>query len=283
MTRNKNQFLGYVKMAAAGVLLAGAMSSCSDIDEQDRFDYVKPADAARKVLIEDFTGQRCVNCPNATDEIHHLQETYGEDNVIAVGIHSGPLGFKGNKKYVGLSTDLGDTYYYYWGLDHQPVGMVNREAPSDYPAWQGQVMRLIAQKAPVSLAITNGYDAASRTVTIKIDAEGTTGTTAGKLQVWLVEDGITAMQMMPNGSSNMEYVHNHVLRGAVNGEWGTDFTVHEGESKSQSFTYTLDEKWVAENVSVVAFVYNDSGVAQVEKAKVISNFINGDHPDTPAE
>lgn len=244
MTRNTSKFIGYVKMAAAGMLLGGVLSSCSDLDEQDRFVYIKPADAARKVLIEDFTGQRCVNCPAATDEIHHLQETYGEDNVIAVGIHSGPLGFAGNKKSVGLLTDLGNTYYYHWGLDHQPVGLVNREAPSDYPAWQGQVMRLIAQKAPVSLAISNDYNADSRTVSITVNSEGTTGTTAGKLQIWLIEDGITAMQTLPGNKFDMEYVHNHVLRAAVNGDWGTDFTIHEGEEKAQTFTYQLDEKWV---------------------------------------
>lgn len=174
MTRNTSKFIGYVKMAAAGMLLGGVLSSCSDLDEQDRFVYIKPADAARKVLIEDFTGQKCVNCPKATDEIHVLQETYGEDNIIAVGIHSGPLGFAGNKKFVGLLTDLGNTYYYNWGLDHQPVGLVNREAPSDYTAWQGQVMRLIAQKAPVSLAISNDYNADSRTVSITVSSEGTT-------------------------------------------------------------------------------------------------------------
>ena len=277
MTRNIFQHLGYVKMAAAGLLLAGAMSSCSDIDEQDRLEYIKPADAARKVLIEDFTGQRCVNCPNATDEIHHLQETYGEDNIIAVGIHSGPLGFKGSGKVVGLKTDLGDTYYYNWGLDHQPVGLVNREAPSDYPAWQGQVMRLITQKSPLSLAINNTYDEASRTVDITITSEGTTGTTTGKLQVWLIEDGITALQMMPDGSNNREYVHNHVLRDAVNGTWGTDFTIHETEQKTEHFSYQLNTNWTPENVSVVAFVYTDNGVAQVEKAKVINTVL------TPAE
>ena len=50
---------------------------------------------------------------------------------------------------------------------------------------------------------------------------------------------------------------------------GYDFTIHEGEEKAQTFTYQLDEKWVPENVSVVAFVYTNSGVAQVEKAKVV--------------
>ena len=80
------------------------------------------------------------------------------------------------------------------------------------------------------------------------------------------------MQMMPDGKNNLEYFHNHVLRAAVNGDWGTDFTIHEGEEKAQTFTYQLDEKWVP-----VAFVYTDSGVAQVEKAKVVFT------PVAPAE
>ena len=67
------------------------ISACSNIDESERLIYVEPAHVARAVLIEDFTGQRCVNCPNAVAEIERLQEAYGEENVIAVGIHSGPL------------------------------------------------------------------------------------------------------------------------------------------------------------------------------------------------
>ena len=67
------------------------LSSCDTVNEENRLIYVKPASVARNVLIEDFTGQRCVNCPNATDEIEHLQQFYGADTVIAVGIHSGPF------------------------------------------------------------------------------------------------------------------------------------------------------------------------------------------------
>ena len=70
-----------------------AFMACSHIDEDERLIYVKPAAVQRSVLIEDFTGQRCINCPKASDEIKLLQEQYGEDNVIAVSVHSGPLGF----------------------------------------------------------------------------------------------------------------------------------------------------------------------------------------------
>ena len=65
-------------------LIAIMGTACSHIDEDERLIYVKPADVARAVLIEDFTGQRCINCPAATDVIHQLQEAYGDDKVIAV-------------------------------------------------------------------------------------------------------------------------------------------------------------------------------------------------------
>ena len=64
---------------------------CDEVDENDRLIYVKPQAVGRNVLIEDFTGQRCVNCPNASEEIARLQREYGADTVIAVGIHSGPF------------------------------------------------------------------------------------------------------------------------------------------------------------------------------------------------
>lgn len=246
------------------------LTSCNEIDKEDRFEYVKPAQVSRAVLIEDFTGQQCVNCPNATDEIHELQETYGDSAVIAVGIHSGPLGFKGNARLVGLATDLGDTYYSYWGADHQPCGLVNRKGGlKDYPSWGAAVYQALQETAPLELSLSADYDEAAATVAISVDAYGTNGTTTGKLQLWAVEDSITAMQLMPNGSADRNYVHNHVLRSAVNGDWGDDITVVEGQTTEKTYSLALDTKWVAKNVSIVAFVYNDSGVQQVVKQAIV--------------
>ena len=88
--------------------------------------------------------------------------------------------------------------------------------------------------------------------------------------MWLIEDGIVALQMMPDGSSNDDYVHNHVFRAAVNGTWGEDVTVKEGEATNKQYTYTLPENWNAENVSVVAFVYSDNGVEQTVKKAIVA-------------
>lgn len=268
----KNIFLG---VATAAVAMVAA--SCSNIDEGDRLIYVKPAEVGRAVLIEDLTGQRCNNCPTGTNIINGIIETYGEDNVIAVGIHCGPLGFAGNSKRVGLMTDTGVEYYKYWANGthlEQPSAIFNRKkGPStSLNNWAAEVGLIISEKANLSVDIANSYDAKTRTLTTKVGAFGVNGTVSGKLQVWIVEDGIKAMQLMPpDGDLNAEYIHNHVFRAAVNGTWGEEVTVKEGETTTKDYSYVLPETWDAENISVVAFVYNDNGVENVAKKHIVEH------------
>lgn len=268
----KNLFLG---VATAAMAMAAA--SCSNIDEGDRLIYVKPAEVGRAVLIEDLTGQRCSNCPTGTDIINGIVETYGEDNVIAVGIHCGPLGFAGNSKRVGLMTDTGVEYYKHWANGsnlEQPSAIFNRKkGPStSLNNWAAEVGLIISEKANLSVDIANAYDAKTRTLTTKVGAFGVNGTVSGKLQVWIVEDGIKAMQLMPpDGDLNAEYIHNHVFRAAVNGTWGEEVTVKEGETTTKQYSYVLPETWNAENISVVAFVYNGYGVENVAKKHIVEH------------
>ena len=98
-----------------------------------------------------------------------------------------------------------------------------------------------------------------------ISAYGMDGDVTGKLQVWLLEDSITAMQLMPGNVINTSYVHNHVLRAPINGLWGDDFAIGEGEQKERVLTFQPDAAWNPEHLSIVAFVYNNSGVLQVTK------------------
>ena len=94
-----------ILLGAASAIAIFATVACQEVDPNDRLIYVKPAEVGRAVLIEDYTGQECVNCPNGTNAINSIVETYGEKNVIAVGIHSGPLASKGK---TSLATEIGD-------------------------------------------------------------------------------------------------------------------------------------------------------------------------------
>lgn len=235
--------------------------------------------AQRAVLIEDFTGQFCPNCPNATDEIERLLEAYGSDVIIPVAIHSGPQGFHvdyGTDDMPGLMTDLGNEYYNSYGIEQQPEGVVDKGGKSDYTAWTAAVRNELQKPALLNLEIENYYSEITRKLTINAKMESVKGIDGvdGNLQVWLVEDGITSVQVMPDNSYNMAYVHNHVFRDAVNGTLGDALSLKEGEPVEKSYSYDLPANWKAENVSVVAFVYNGSGVQQVAKKTIVNNINN---------
>ena len=244
-------------------------AACSHIDEDEQLIYVKPEPAKRVVLLEDFTGQRCVNCPNATEIIEQLQQTYGDSAFIAVAIHGGPLGFSGNATLTGLATSAGDEYFNHWNLEYQPVGMVNRHEAVNYTDWATAVKEEMAKAAPLEMKMSASLKQGQ--IIIKLKVFGVDGSTTGKLQIWLLEDQITALQLMPDGTANTNYVHSHVLRSPVNGLWGEDFTIHEGETKEQTMSFLTDEAWNPRHLSLVAFVYNNDGVHQAVKAKVIIN------------
>lgn len=260
-----NKIYGKLAICAAAL----SFTACSNIAEDDRLIYVEPVEVSKRVLIEDFTGQGCVNCPNATLVIEEMQKQYGADNVIAVGIHSGPYAKTMSGQNYPLWTETGDYYYDSWDIEAQPTGVIDRKfVSSTYQSWGAIVRSELQESAPIELDATTSYDEATRTVTINVNAKGVLDVT-GKLQLWLTEDNITNIQYMPDGKPNTQYVHNHVFRTAVNGRDGEDFSVKWNEEKTTTCTAVLDEGWKAENMSVVAFVYNGSGVQQVVKVPVI--------------
>ena len=269
------------------------LASCSDIDEADRLKPVNTinrdtipevidttavdffAPYQRHILIEDFTGQDCVNCPNATDLITQLQEMLGHETVVAVGIHSGPLGVKPEKNAEGLATDLGDTYYNYWKIEMQPYGVIDRsDGPLGTDIWTAKVNWDLAQEqwpaTQCNIFVKATKPANSQQADIHVTLAGMKGIVNGKLQLWITEDNIQAFQKMPDGTTNKAYIHNHVLRDAVNGTWGDDCSVEEGQLWEHDYTYTLNNAWKPEDLNIVAFVYNDAGVVQAISTKLKS-------------
>lgn len=267
-------------MACAVLTLA----SCDTVDENDRYlayddglsgvtdgtdESGRPTSVQRAVLIEDFTGQMCVNCPNAVPVIEGLEHAY-PGKIVAVAIHSGMvLPTTGN---LALHTPIGEQYYKDAGSPAQPAGRIGRVGGTSLPdMWGLGAQEILKQQSPVWLGVTNTYDEAARKVTIAVNAYGIEAA-SGNLQIWLTEDGIAAPQV---GQTN--YVHNHVFRDAVNGAYGEPFAIAKGEDKTVTAEATLADHWVAANMSVVAFVYDASGVLHVVKQPVVSE------PDEPED
>lgn len=258
---------------------------CSHINEDERLIEVEmpvmPANddttkVFRNILIEDFTGQRCVNCPKGAQVIEQLQESEYGNCIIAVGIYSGPFGKNVSGNLLPLTTQTGCDYYDYWKVESQPGAIINRSSSIYYSVneWTAEVMKVLGSQSTIKMELEaqlNGND-----IDITISEEGIDSYN-GKLQVWVVEDSIVAVQTIPNapdenpewvGGNKRDYVHNHVFRTNVNNVWGDDLTITNNEKKSQKLTQAIDDTWNTKQLSIVAILYNVNGVEQVIKGKV---------------
>jgi len=260
----------YILLLASVVM---AFPSCDEVPHDQRLTYVEPPEVGRAVLIEDYTGQYCVNCPRATQEIERLVAEYGDSVVIAVAIHSGPFG-KSKEGPSPLYTETGNNYFQHWGLSGQPVGLVDRlfsSMPFSYTDWAGGVNYELGSKVPVSFVISPEYDADNHQATIEVQTIGLDSVqVSGKLQVWLIEDSIDSFQYMPDGTIAEHYNHMHVFRTSVNDPWGDTVSVTHGDVSRSNYTVELDPAWVPKQCSVVAFLYDDEGVRHVSKKRLIN-------------
>lgn len=277
-----------------------ALMACSKIDENERMELVStqvvpnepeeevelpdslydaPIEVVeRRVLIEDHTGQKCPNCPDGAQIIRDLQRTYGA-RIVPVAIHSQ---MQGIMEPEGLGNELGNTYYKAWNLEFKPAGLINRISDGsssvlDKTIWAMAVQFIMNNNTPDPLDIRikaqqQKLDPTKADVDVKVIATVDGVSVDGNLQVWITEDNITARQDSM-GVRLDNYVHNHVLRAAVNGTWGEIISLRgtEGSNiREFHYTTTLLQGWKAKDLDIVAFVTDEySGeVVQVNKAKL---------------
>ena len=263
--------------ATALLLLCNMLLSCDEVSEDERLVLADEYVLNAPVLIEDFTGQRCVNCPTAHEEIERLQRMFGEENIISVAIHGGPLASYPTSKLNGLRTATGDEYYNSWNIEALPAGYVNRMGQIVYNS--SELLGLIRQNASRGekgdVVADCTYDSASNKLKISVKAKKPDLQGESRLQVWVVEDSIVAPQLKyvdPLDKSqgetiDTEYIHRNVLREAVNDAWGTAITVSSGYA-TENYEIEVSEKWNIRHLSVVAFTYSDGQVWCVTKSKV---------------
>lgn len=266
-----------IKNCLTALLTAAAFASCSNIAEDERLIFVEDKTIITTitkgpvptVLVEDFTGQKCTWCPQGTRILEEQIALYGKEKVIPVAIHSGRLGFKGTATSVGLMTDLG---IYYWNKNgftnetSQPTAVINRRHTTDNrDSWGSLIYEELTRKVDINVEFSTEYDEETRELTVTAACFGNVSA-EGFLQVWLTESNITAMQI-DEGETRKDYIHNHVLRAAINGNDGEEVAITATPTE-KTYTYTIPQEYDVENCQIVAFVYNGSGVLQAKQKKI---------------
>lgn len=275
-------------MPKLGLIALGvALTACDVIGEADRIRPTEELHFTNKVvLLEEFTGHKCVNCPAASEEAARL-EAWCEGHLLVVGIHAGSYAnTSGSAWKDDFRTGAGEAYNAYFRPEGYPAAMIDRKTTGskvthdNLSSWSALVINSLAETAPVEIGLEatvqpkeKEEDAHDTKRMEKLDVsllfpQSRTGKLA--VQVWLVEDSVRAPQLLPDNSIAWEYLHRHVLRDAVNGTWGEEIgtAFSEGQVWKKTYSYTLAVGWNPARCRFVAFVYETETREILQAAQV---------------
>ena len=241
----------------------------------------------RRILLEEFTGHKCPNCPEGADIAEQIKTDHPED-FLSVSIHnsgafSKPDVSNPDHPYPeNFETKTGEKLRIKYQFSAFPGGMINRTefngtgigaVKVDYTKWAQTVTDLLANPAYMAprfkLKLVNIYNSKpdDRSVRVRYNAtclQNITGNIA--IVGYLIESKIIAPQT-DNRLTNSyvhDYEHNHVLRIGFpgDGDGKTLFTnpvpgdVAEVITENEEISVAISEDWKPENMHLIVFLYN---------------------------
>lgn len=238
---------------------------------------------SRQVLIEEFTGVKCVNCPAGSEALATLLEFYGA-RLIPVSIHAGFFSSPYPESRYDLQTPAGDALLDYLGQPQgYPTAVIDRRLfPGENSLqliqrnWAGYIADELSEEPLLRIGLERTYQPADRelAVTVTLLAEEDLPDEDVRLTVLLTEEEVRDFQLTPAGKKG-DYVHRHVLRTALTPATGLPIdTPQAGSRVERTLRTSLPPGWQAENCHVVAFVsvnQDRKDVLQAHRVPVVRN------------
>lgn len=242
----------------------------------------EPETVVKKVLMEEFTGVRCVNCPQAKTEIENLQSEglFGE-KFIAVSYHAGFFSRPYPTSKNDYQTAEGDALLDF--LDQPvgfPSGVINRKQFSgeddlqieQFAAWGGFVSQELEEEAILALNLETTYNESSRVLNVSVGITPTQNISdALNLSVLITENEVVDVQLTPDGFDE-NYAQTHLFRSMITNTFGNpiDKALIANQAITNIFSFNLPEEWAAENCKVIAFVHYTEQSKEVLQAEEVS-------------
>ncbi len=250
------------------------LQSCTKVKEPYYSVKSVYADTTKRwVLLEDYTGHRCVNCAPAAKNANTIQDLY-QGQVFVIAVHAGDFAKPDPVHYPPYLSDdfrcaAGNDWNGYSGfnIDGYPKGMVNRRPYNGKISfgtseWNQAIQTAAGLPKLAVMTIHNTFNEQSRLLHSRIDVHFL-ASISGKitLTVCLLEDSIYSGQLNNVVGDSMPIIKNfkfmHILRGSLNGSFGEEMI---NDPKSGDFStklYSFDftgKSWLTENCSVIAFI-----------------------------
>lgn len=217
----------------------------------------------RTILIEEFTTEKCHNCPEAATDLDNLLKklnTETTDKAVVMAHHSGFysdwLTSAESLELLWLFNSNGSTY--------APGFMIDRSVFEDEisPVFanynngellEQRVRESFERPAECKLTASCFYNENNLTAQIIIDGERLTENVLedARISVYLTENLIPQRHQEGGGE---EYVHNHVSRKS-NATWGEPID-WKGLKFKYEYQFDIEDNFNVENLEIVAFVNN---------------------------
>jgi hypothetical protein len=263
------------------------ITACDKIDAPYERQVTHGSDTSgvlRKILLEDYTGHKCNNCPTAGVTARDLMEDYPEQMVV-IAIHAGYYATPDltGEYTTDFRTAAGDELYTYFDIASigNPSGMVDRTVYNQNlilgpEMWGAAALQLLDIPADATIELGLTYDTPSRLLSGDCHIQFL-NQLSGQFMfcLYLIENDIVAPQKNKDSTIGptpdwLDYVHEHVLRGAINGTWGEQINTGEVQTNLKyhiTFSgFEIKPEWKPQNCQVVAFIYN-SGTKEVIQAE----------------
>ena len=238
----------------------------------------------KRVLLEDYTGHKCVNCPEASVIAHSLEDA-DSGKVIVLAVHAGYQALPGTGEYTAdYRSAAGEIWNVDFGINSiNPQGMLNRKVYGSSvilskDVWSNDVATALTETPKLLMMASIAYDSTTRIVKFIVYSHFT-DTLSGSfnLTVCVAEDSLISGQKNNNPAVGTtpdihNYVFKDVLRGAINGTYGEVLTTSADPKITYkgTFSFPLVAAWVPKNCWILAFVSktDTKEIIQVIKQRV---------------
>lgn len=213
--------------------------------------YVSTEPANRNLLIEEFTGRNCPNCPAG----HIISNEIIHDNpgrAWSVGIHSGYFAVT---TYPNFNTDISavltDPYDDVQGGLGYPAAVLNRstEQALGRGQWRTEASAQLQIAAECNVGGHVVINPITRTAIITTEVYYTANSTESTnyLTILMVQDSIVGQQAYANTNPDQYlgdemYCHMHVLRDVVTADWGDEIApTTAGSLLTKTYEYNIPD------------------------------------------
>lgn len=242
------------------------------------------------ILLEDYTGHKCTNCPAAAQIAKSLEDD-SIKNVIVASIHASADGSFQETDELYLNdyrTDAGDEYVSEMtGFLGNPMGTINRNSQGLsgsvwYLAteWVNGVNNEINKPLIANIQLKKNYFESTNGLFIHTETSFLSPILGDfHLIIYLIRNDVVSPQKFDAGVVDTNYHHHSILSDNINGTWGTLINTgglaEENTVVYNDFTYelpdpTLHPTFIIENLSLIAYLCdrNTYEVLQVIKSDI---------------